>query len=150
MVKGQNFSTLYGKKVDFSPISCKKALFYTRNGLRSIINLAHAFKSPFLDIEITIVHARKFTESFRKVSGEFSSQKFVVFLESFPNTIWFHPESGVRRGSPKMYGQSKGLHLLLSSILFYVIVYYLHNNAIFAGFYCLRRNNHICTFVSND
>ena len=58
-------------KVDFSPISCKKAPFYTRNGhfkksccfflisLRSITNLAHDFKSPFLDIEITISSEKK-------------------------------------------------------------------------------------------
>ena len=26
------FSTFYGKKVDFSPISCKKVPFYTRSG----------------------------------------------------------------------------------------------------------------------
>ena len=33
--KDTSFSTFYGKKstkVDFSPISCKKAPFYTRNG----------------------------------------------------------------------------------------------------------------------
>ena len=64
--KKSKFSVLYGKKVDFSPILCKKAPFYTRYGyfkmsccffiisLRSIINLAHDFKSPFLDKEITI------------------------------------------------------------------------------------------------
>ena len=50
-------------------------------------------------------------ESLRKVSGEFSSQKFVVFLESYPKTIRFYPESGVRIGSPKMYVESKGLSM---------------------------------------
>ena len=54
-------------KVDFSPISCKKAPFYIVNwtfkgmlllsySLRSIINLAHAFKSPIYDVETTSVY----------------------------------------------------------------------------------------------
>ena len=58
-------SKLWKKKVDFSPISCikctilhskwtlKKVCCFFLISLRSIINLAHAFKSPFLDIEIT-------------------------------------------------------------------------------------------------
>ena len=48
-------------------------------------------------------------ESLWKVSAEFSSQKFGVFLDTFPKTIQFYLENGVRRGSPKMYGDSKGL-----------------------------------------
>ena len=51
-------------------------------------------------IDQNFVHVGEFT----KVSREFSSQKFGVFLESFPKTIRFYLEtSGVRRDSPKMY-----------------------------------------------
>ena len=39
------FLRFMGKKVDFSPMLCNKASFYTRNG---------HFQSPFLNIEITI------------------------------------------------------------------------------------------------
>ena len=48
-------------KVDFSPISCNKKNHSTLEVdtfkvmlLRSIINLTHDFKSPLLDIEMTI------------------------------------------------------------------------------------------------
>ena len=57
------------KKSTFSPYHVKKhpsTLEMDRNSccfflisLRSITNLAHDFKSPFLDIEITIVRADK-------------------------------------------------------------------------------------------
>ena len=47
------FSTFYEKKVDKSTILHSKSCFFLIS-LRSITNLEHDFKSPFLDIEITI------------------------------------------------------------------------------------------------
>ena len=55
------FSTLYGKKSTFLSYRVKqhhfdtfKVMLLLSYPLRSIINLAHDFKSLFLDIEITI------------------------------------------------------------------------------------------------
>ena len=57
------FSTLYEKKVDFSPIwSKKRHSTLEMDTFKCILllsylvslDLAHAFKSPFLDIEMTI------------------------------------------------------------------------------------------------
>ena len=68
----------YGKyhKVDFSPISCKKhhstlemntfkVMLLFLISLRSIINLAHDFKCPFLDIEITIIDMIQITHTMK-------------------------------------------------------------------------------------
>ena len=63
---GTIFSTLNGKRL-FSHIAYKSTILHSKwtplkaccfflISLRSIINLAHAFKSPFLDIEITITY----------------------------------------------------------------------------------------------
>ena len=78
----------------------KKSIFTNKNGVfvGEMMFLGNGDSSKF-----------RMCQRVLKVSGEFSSQKFGVFLESFPKTIWFYLESGVRRGSPKMYGESKGL-----------------------------------------
>ena len=98
-------------KVDFSPISCKKsAILHSKwtifkscccfflISLRSIRNLAHDFKSPLLDIEITI------------------GKRIIVFLEKAsknPYHIEFFMNKNINRiRLPNLIGPILGRKLL--------------------------------------
>ena len=81
------FYTLW-KKVDFSPISCKNIILYSKwtllksccfflISLRSIKKLAYDFKSPFLDIEITISN---FLKSHNRKGNFWKDISFFLFF----------------------------------------------------------------------
>ena len=56
------------------------------------------------------VRAGEFTESFPEKPPHRNSE---CFWRVFQKTIWFNLESGVRRGSWKIYGESKALCRIL-------------------------------------
>ena len=78
----QLFSTSYGKKTTLLPYRVKKhhstlemdnfkACYFFLISLRLIINLAHPFKSPFLDIKITIKSDGTYSEVVRFITKKF-------------------------------------------------------------------------------